>query len=176
MNADTSVIDMAAWLLKHVDAIALHPAADEFLDELKQRVGEIERMINRPAPYRDLGTCPTVLADGYGQRVCLHPLTAKMGQTDIQCAGCGTPWNVEKLIRFRVDEADDTPFTQRQILDIMAQIGEPIPMSTWRTWRVAGKLIERQEWYVAEPKYRLRDVRELREKHGAHRVKRQAKS
>ncbi|PQM45681.1 hypothetical protein C1Y40_04125 [Mycobacterium talmoniae] len=159
--ANPSEVAMAAWLLKHVDAIALHPGADEFYDELEQRVKEIDRMINRPKSPVELGRCPTLLTEGYGQRQCTANLVARPADRQIQCPSCKTTYDVEKLIHDRLDEAKDWLFSEREVLDIMDGIGEPIPRRTWRSWRANGKLIDRSET-GSEPRYWISDVRELR--------------
>lgn len=156
-----SEVSMAAWLLAHVDGIALHPAADEFLDELKQRVREIERMINRPEPSLAFGRCPTMLTIGNGTRQCDALLSADREAIEIQCRGCKTTFEVKTLIRQRLDEVAGWLFNAREVLDIMAAISEPVPARTWQHWRREGIVKSRSEW-DAEPKYLISDVRDAR--------------
>lgn len=153
---------IALWLAQHVNAIAADKAANVCYREIDEITNDIGRMINRPLPHRDLGTCPTILTDGYGSsRECRNPLTAKRGQTEIQCDSCKATFDVEALIRQRIDDVADWLFTAREILDIMASIGEPIAASTWRRWRATGKIESRNE-LGSEPKYLLSEVRALR--------------
>lgn len=153
---------LALWLAEHIPAIASDPGSAVCYREIRELVTDIERTINRPTTPRELGPCPAMLTDGYGQRRCQTRLTAKHDETDVQCWKCKTTHNVETLIRDALEDVKDWLWTAREVLDFMGLIGEPITDRTWRRWRSDGRVVSRNET-GAEPKYLLSEVRELRE-------------
>jgi hypothetical protein len=152
-------IPMAAWLCKHVDAIGLHPGAGEFLEELNQRVEEIERAINRPVDDMFCGHCPTIMDD---QEPCAESLYARWEyklehhEVEIHCRGCDHTHKTDALLARAFDTAWEL-YTEVEVFETMRSVGQDIPLRTWRYWRKSGKLQSRNELGV-EPKYWLHEV------------------
>ena len=157
-----TLVGLASWLLEHIDALALHPAVDEFADELKQRVGEIERMINRPELPRYLGPCPTLLdreqvkrikhrdIDGKRQ-MCSTQLTADRKATKVTCPVCETTHDADELVRLMRNHLEYEPMTSVELLGsrtsdlpgVLEQLGEPVARSTFHYWRKERRLAPR---------------------------------
>jgi hypothetical protein len=119
----------------------------------------IEKCVNRPIPPLDLGPCPTLTAD---QTACGADLQAKREEVEVTCHKCRITYNVKDVIDHALESAKHWLYTERELLALMGQIGEPIPRGTWWTWRSKGLIESRNEW-GAEPKYWLEDARRLRE-------------
>jgi hypothetical protein len=67
---------------------------------------------------------------------------------------------IEDLIKGSLDNARGLLYNERELLEIMAHIGEHIPRGTWWSWRQRGVIVNKNEW-GAEPRYLLEDAREL---------------
>lgn len=147
----------ANWLARNVSAIAADEGFGLCYREIAEVISDIEHMINRPYPNIYCGPCPAIV-DG---EKCATGLDVKRGTQTVECWKCHTVHYVDTLIRDAVDSVFQLSFTQREVRDILAVIGEPIPASTWRNWRQKGVLIDRSE-NGAEPRYWLSDIRELR--------------
>ena len=147
----------ALWLAKNVSAIACDESAGMCYAEIKQIIDEIERQINRPENQIECGPCPTIDED---QQRCAVGLRAKPGDVEVTCWKCKQTHNVRKLIDQALEDCKRLLFSESEILDIMAQIGEHIPRGTWWSWRSRGVIESRNEW-DAEPKYWLEDARLL---------------
>jgi hypothetical protein len=132
----------AKWLATNVNAIASHPAADEFADELEQRTREIQRIVNRPNPPRFIGPCPGSLDAGHDRdchkphpHTCGTALKAHRTAIDITCPACRTTHNVERVANHLGARADAMRLTSEEILAVMQTLGTPIPERTWLRWR-----------------------------------------
>jgi hypothetical protein len=147
----------AIWLSKHVNAVACSEDFGMCYAEIKQLIDAIEKQINRPENEIECGPCPTL--DDAGEK-CPVDLRAKQGDSEVTCWKCKQTHNVRKLIDDALDDCKEWLWSEKEILDIMAQIGEHIPRGTWWNWRQRGLIESRNEW-DAEPKYTLQDVREL---------------
>ena len=87
-------------------------------------------------------------------------LRAKQGDTEVTCWKCKQTHNVKQLIADALEDCKRWLWSESELLDIMAQIGESIPRGTWWNWRQRGLIESRNEW-DAEPKYWLEDARTL---------------
>lgn len=162
---DADPTGLCAWLSRHTDAIANHPAADEFCDELDQRVGQTLRIINRPRTQLYCGLCPTELTDNYGQRICNRELIAHRGDLEVQCPACKATHSVEQLCDRAADTVNDRSFTVEELMDTVLPmiVREDIPLRTMQHWIATGKLVPVGYNRDAVPRFLLSDVRKLRE-------------
>lgn len=152
---------LAVLLSRNTDRLAQLESAGQCFAEVEALIGELERVINRPRPKRFCGVCPT-MRDEKGLEVqCGESLYAKHDDASVTCWRCKQSFDVERMIQDAVDNVRGLLYNANEILEIMKQIGEPIPPRTWRYWRANGKIPERNEW-GAEPGYWLEDVRRLR--------------
>lgn len=151
----------ALHLSQHVPLIACREDAGVMFAEIRNAVEEITRAINRPHSKKFCGVCPTMRDDKGLEVQCGESLYAKHDDVLVTCWRCKQSYDVERLIQDAVDNVRGLLYSANEILEIMKQIGEPIPPRTWRYWRANGKIPERNEW-GAEPGYWLEDVRRLR--------------
>lgn len=156
-HATNATRSAAVWLAKNVNAIACDEAAGLCYGEIKHVIDEIERMINRPENVVECGPCPTINAD---QTECAVGLRAKRGDAEVSCWKCKQTHNVKHLIEQALEDCKRWLWSESEILDIMAQIGEQIPRGTWWNWRTRGLIESRNEW-DAEPRFWLEDARLL---------------
>ncbi|KLO25888.1 hypothetical protein ABW16_21485 [Mycolicibacter heraklionensis] len=156
---------LCAWLSRHTDAIANHPAADEFCDELNQRVGQTLRIINRPQTHMYCGLCPAELTDNYGTRICNRELMAPRGASEVQCPACKTTHSVDELCERKIETVNDEPFTIEELVDTVLPmiVREYIPSRTLQHWAATGKLVPTGYDNKGNPRFLLSDVRKLRE-------------
>lgn len=163
----TTPIVMARWLAERVYVLAGLELVGECFTQIEHLVADIERTINRPESQRYCGNCPTPLDDHQrrllrhsgeeDRETCSTPLYAKKpDDVQVECWKCHHTHNIEKIIQEAIARRHELLYTEREILEIMAEIGKPIPDRTWRYWRASGKLINRSEW-TAEPAYWLED-------------------
>ena len=153
---------MSLWLADHVSAIAAEESAGDICAEIKRCIDEIERCINRPVPDRYLGPCPTLLTDGYGQRVCGTELTAPRAADTVQCPVCGTTHRTAALHEEQMRRTDEMSFTISDLHRLILPINrEYVPLRTLQHW-VARNLLVPTGWVDAEPRFLLADVRALR--------------
>jgi hypothetical protein len=132
-------------------------------------VDRIEASINRPRPKRYAGNCPTTVED---EQRCATPLYAdKHEDTQVTCWRCKCTYVIDDLIKGSLDNARGWLFGEREILEIMAQIGRHIPRGTWWTWKQRGIIQNKNEW-GAEPRYLLEDVQSAYEERVGKRERR----
>jgi len=164
-NADP--VALCGWLNRHIDMIANHPAADEFCDELDERVRQALRIINRPRAPRYVGPCPQMVDEAHDEdcsekhpHKCDTALRATHNADHVICPECGALHeDLDELGRQLLDGIDDWWLSRDNLLFTMEAMGRPLARSTFYQWRKARVL---PELLVAgEPRYRVADVREL---------------
>jgi hypothetical protein len=149
--------EMVSWLIRHVSSVALNESAGQCLNEFRGLVSEIERCINRPRPKRYCGNCPTLDED---EQRCATPLYAEShDDNQVECWRCHKTFVIDDLIQGSLDNARGWLFSEREVLDIMAQIGRHIPRGTWWSWKDRGVIVNKNEW-GAEPRFLLEDVQD----------------
>lgn len=149
--------EKAMFIAKHVHVLANREDAGKCLSDVRWMVDRIEAVVNRPRPKRYAGNCPTLTDE---QR-CATPLYAdKHDDPQVTCWRCKNTYIIDDLIKGSLENAKGLLYTEREVLEIMAQIGEHIPRGTWWSWRSRGVIESSNEW-GAEPRYLLDDVREL---------------
>ena len=88
----------ARWLIRHVDWIGHHPAADDCAREM----ADAWRWLTTAAgmhPSPPLFSCPVVHPDAEGE--CGGPVRAELTTFGVRCAKCGERWDGnERLARF----------------------------------------------------------------------------
>lgn len=149
--------NLAKWLATNIHAIANNPHAHVCYAEVKQAITDIDKVINRPETQQYCGPCPTLSEDN---TPCKVGLFAKRDDTEIQCWKCKTTHNIEQLIQQALETVKELGYTAEEILGFMADIGQPIPPSTWRKWRAEGKIQPRSH-RGDTPLYWISDIRAL---------------
>lgn len=163
-----NTLEMVDWLTQNAAAIACDETAGEIFRDVREAVESIERMVNRPMPPKYCGTCPTPVEDGDDDETCRVGLYAewdrktKQHEREVTCWKCHAVYDSKQLIDDALAETDGWLHTAQEVLELMAQIGEPISDRTWRHWRKTGAIQSRNE-LGPEPKYFIGEVRYLRE-------------
>lgn len=162
---------LASWLAQNAHAIAADKAADVCYSEIKEVITDIEKVINRPAPPRVLGPCPTQVDSSHDKdcdkqhpHTCALALTAKNDATQITCPRCRTTHDVEELLARQIRDTDDYNFSLTELHQTaLPALREYVPLRTLQHWAASGRLQPRDHGPDGEPKYLLADVRRLRE-------------
>lgn len=172
-------IELAAvWLAHQPRAIRAVPTVTEMHDDVTEAVAHVRRLVDR-LPERVLkGPCPYVGYDARGDRaVCGARLYAERGEEWIRCPRCGSLHEVRALEAAALHGVEDRLFELRELLVLMAELGEPVPKATLYAWandprrkRLSPRGWKRPTGQITDvwidrrdtPVYRLGDVRELR--------------
>jgi hypothetical protein len=148
-------VDKALLVAANVHVIANREDAGKCLADARWMVEAIEKSINRPRPKKYCGNCPSLTED---EDRCATPLYANShDDNQVTCWRCKCTYVIEDLIKGSLDNAKGLLYSERETLDIMAQIGRHIPRGTWWTWKQRGIIVNRNEW-GAEPRFLLEDV------------------
>lgn len=163
---------LCGWLNRHIDSIANHPAADEFCDELDERVRQALRIINRPHPPHEFGPCPSMLEAGHNEQ-CTEPahphrcnayLFGGHHATEVGCDRCGATHATEGLFERQLEIVGEYSYTIKQLGEtILPALREYVPLRTMQHWVATGKLVPSGYGRNAEPRFMLGDVRKLRD-------------
>lgn len=165
-----TAVRMSMWLHKHVSALASAECADETFTDVSDAMEKIRRAVNRPAPPKTCGPCPTygrhtdkgfVIEDTRSQ--CGTRLEARENAVEVRCPTCKQTHNVEALTTKLTNDMHYMSFTIKQLLDVVLPRGnEHIPRRTLYDWAAKGRLKATGEEADGTPKYMLADVRILR--------------
>lgn len=166
---------LSYWLATNISVVAADDAAGMCFDEIHAHIGRILSIINRPIPPRFCGPCPSTSEDD-DRRQCGMALMAKRESAEVKCPQCKQTHNVEALMSRLLGEVDHWRFTRKELLLIMATLGESLNERTFRRWRehnvVKPRGYRRPDGRISltrhsdhdEPVYRLSDVRSARNK------------
>lgn len=148
---------LAFWLGQHTDSIAGDEAAGDCFREIRDHMTRILATINRPVPPRFCGPCPASHPDDDRKR-CSTALMAKRDAIEVVCPCCETTHNVDDLMRRLLAEVDHFRLTRKEVLLIMATLGDKLSDRTFRHWRKLG---------IVKPcGYRRPDGRDAFNRHG----------
>jgi len=155
--------DMAGWLHAHVSALALDEAAKEHYFDIKGIVDDIERVINRPVPWRWCGPCPTW--DEKTNTYCGHELNCRDDAREVYCRHCHRTHNPDRLQLAMVKELLAQQLTIADILKANRMLPEDFRVSerTLRHWRQHNLLLP-CNWRDDEPLYLWADIERLKAK------------
>lgn len=163
----TTPAALATFLADNIPAIACDEAAGELFRDVRNAVDAIERAINRPIEPKYCGNCPAIIEDKQGQELeCATALYVPWDHhtqqypVEVECWRCKVSYSVDKLIQDALNSIAGLLYSAREVQELMAQIGQPIPPRTWRYWRAEEKIIVRG-WRGAEPMYWINDVKDL---------------
>ena len=166
------------WCSKVNGSFAGLPEAKVCFEQMQTLIKDIERCINRPVEPVAVGPCPTLVAP---DRECGWALEAHPGDVEVTCQSCRMTYNVERLRSAHLASIGHRRYTRRDLLTLMARIGEPVASSTMHDWirterlkcrgyqrpTAPGKLPRfglTKQSDADKPVYRLEDARKLRNK------------
>lgn len=152
----------AAWLNRHLNAIACAPMAGAIMADIRTIHHQILTAINRNSRMY-CGPCTTVVAhDHQGADVeCQHDLYAdRETPDDIQCPRCKRWLNPREQLLTTIRRRDLLP--EATLLDTLAVLGEPVSRVQLYGWIKAGQLVARgyvHDGRVVKHRVRQRDPR-----------------
>lgn len=122
----------ARWLLRNVQSIAMHPAADEAYDEITDAVRQAYRVIDRVADLLLAGRCAE----------CEMALYARPTDETVTCRGCETQHLTAERRDAMIPEACGMLVDASTSLAwIHKFLGEVIPRGTWDSWVSRGRIV-----------------------------------
>lgn len=157
-----AVTDLAPWLLKRLQRLAGHAAAEEAVDEICAAVRAAWRVVDRRPDRQFAGYCPG----------CSVALYVRPGAIQARCRDCDAdPVDVREQWDGLAAQIDDQLFQAATMAAILGQLGRPVPAGTIRRWAWAGteeepvtpRLFARGHDRSGRPLYRVSDVLALRE-------------
>lgn len=172
-----STTDLAKWLKYYSGAIRTSECAGETFGDITRIVDRGLALINRPEPPIYRGPCPTVRNhDERGKPVaCGHSLYAERGADFAKCPRCKVEHDIARLEAKLLADMSAYLFTATQLFQVLRELGEPIPKSTFYLWRKLGKIQprgwmhdgRRTDHFIHRndaPLFSLEDARRLRAK------------
>ncbi len=174
----TDTAKLSFWLGQHTESVAGGEDAGQCFNEIRDHMTRILATINRPTPPRFCGPCPASHPDD-DRRQCTTALMAKRDATEVKCPQCKTTHNIDELLRRLMADVEHWRFTRKEVLLIMATLGDKLSDRTFRHWRKLGIVkpcgYRRPDGRDAftrhgdddEPLYRLSEVRRAKHKMAA---------
>lgn len=144
--------NLARWLQANTHAIARLNIAGNIYRDINRlvgpdrRSGDLIRAIDRTPERHFAGLCPTIRGhDHEGQPIeCEQPLYAELDDRTTTCPECGHTIDVEQNRR-RAAESRDL-LTTTKIVEVTANIGEPITEEQLDKWIEAKRLRCKKAW------------------------------
>lgn len=157
---DVATIEEAArWMAGFPNLLAGHPAAVEMHDELRVRVKDARRCIDRPADRVYVGECDTPNAET--GKVCKAKLFAVVGSIGVTCRECTTSFCVPDRQRDMLLKLRSQVVTAREAEKALKPFfGRSVNVKTLRTWINRGVLHNHADADEA-PKVLVADVLDL---------------
>jgi hypothetical protein len=157
---DVTTIEQAArWMAGFPNLLAGHPAAVEMHDELRVRVRDARRAIDRPADLVHVGVC-----GGWNEaenKRCKVNLFAIVGHIEVTCRECGTSFCVGDRQRDLLLKLRSQVVTAKQAEKALKPFfGRTLSVKTLRTW-INRKVIENRAGEGQEPRVLVADVLNL---------------
>jgi hypothetical protein len=157
---DVSTIEQAArWMAGFPNLLAGHPAAVEMHDELRLRVRDARRAIDRPADVVHVGEC-----GGWNEvenKKCTVNLFAVLGHIEVTCRACETTFCVGDRQRDLLLKLRTQVVTARQAEKALKPFfGRMLNVKTLRTW-INRQVIKNRAKEGEEPKVLVADVLDL---------------
>lgn len=137
---DVATIEEAArWMAGFPNLLAGHPAAVEMHDELRARVREARRCIDRPADRVYVGECGRPL--DYAGETCKAKLFAVVGHIEVTCRECSTSYCVGDRQRDMLLKLRSKVVTAAEVEKALKPFfGRSVNIKTLRTWINRGAL------------------------------------
>lgn len=157
---DDTLPSMSRWLLRHVDRIRTHEAADEAHDEITTAVQQTYHVIDRPADRTYAGPC-THTESG---ETCGADLYARPGVAETVCRLCGSEYRVEDRQAWMRGQLEDHLGSSSYVAMVATGLGVKVSPSTVRMWVLRHKLHPRHHAPPRtpggdpQPLYRVGDV------------------
>jgi len=111
-------------LMRHIDAIRRHPAANELFDEITDAIKQARRAVDRPADRVYLGQCMVETPDEDGRQVtCLAELFSRPQASEVSCRVCGAEHEVGERRAWLMQRAKDMIVTVKEAATFIGEVG-----------------------------------------------------
>lgn len=138
----TALEQAAVWMACHPHQLRAHEAAGEMLRDITGALGDLRRIVDRPAELRYLGPCPGELRAGVP---CEFGLRAEPGETWVRCGRCNHQHSVADLQAKARVIAEDRLYTLSEMGNVLAAVGARVGRATLYRW-AADRRIEPRGW------------------------------
>lgn len=146
---------VARWLLNHVTWLRHHKAGAEAVEEITSVIGQVWRVVDRPAGRWFAGPC-----DG-----CERDLYAKDGADSVHCRDCDLVYDVGARREWLLEQANDRLVTAAELARAVSWLGtEPLTADRIRKWAERKRIVAKGHTYHRGnqiPTYLVRDAIEL---------------
>lgn len=129
--ADT-IPAMAAWLQRHPNWLAIHPAADELHNSITGAIKAAQHAIDRPADRVYCGPC--------GWSDCNFDLYARPDDRTVRCPGCNRQHDVDERRSWLLEEARHHLGTSTEVAGFVRMLGIPCTPAAVRNHADRGSI------------------------------------
>ena len=149
---------IAAWLVRHVDAIRHDPGGGQTYDKVTDAIASARRIIDAPAGRMFAGPCGSETDAGR----CGADLYAAIDAPSVSCQECGAKWDVGERRADLLEQARSrlasAPECERMLPWF---VGSPIRATRIRQWASRGRIMAKGADLAGVPLYRIGDVVDL---------------
>lgn len=142
---------LAAWLVRNVNAVRLHPQAGSIVRTIGDAVRAARSVVDRPPDKWFAGPCDECSADMYAQ----------IRYGSVQCPSCGCEYDVEERRESLLSVIEDQWATAEELSSALGTLGKSVTSERIRKWSSRGKLVKLPPHpgdSNKRPRYRVADV------------------
>lgn len=151
----TSETEAAEWMARFPALLAMHPAADEMLDEVTDVAARVRRMVDSAPDRRYLGRCG-VVTEGVE---CTDSLFGAIHRDTVLCHTCGSEHDAHARWSQIQDRVRGYLATASEIAELIAPLfGARVNVNTVRTWALRGRIATRGHNAGAVPLHLVGEV------------------
>jgi len=149
---------IAAWLLRHVNAIRHDEGGGQTYDELTDAIASARRIIDAPAGRMFAGPCGSETDAGR----CGADLYAAIDAPSVSCQECGAKWDTGERRADLLARARDRLASASECERMLPWfVGAPIKATRIRQWSSRGRILAKSADLTGNPLYRIGDVVDL---------------
>lgn len=142
---------------QNVERIVMHPECVGLLTDMRTRIAEATRVIDRPPDQWYIGQCTAQLDNG----VCTRDLYAREGASSVRCPGCRTEHDVSQRRAVLLEAVENVLATATEIARAVHLLPTPVTRATIYSYAHRGRLVQKGTSTRGEPLYRVGDVLDL---------------
>lgn len=155
LTAPDTARGYARWLLRYANHIRQHPAAVQLIDEVRDAITRVRRVIDRPPERLFFGRCGAEL-DNDG--LCTESLYGYAARSTVVCPTCGTEWGIAARRAWLLEIVEDEVAYSGLLAGLVSGLGVPIASSTIRNMAKKGRIRALAVDARHRPLYRIGDV------------------
>lgn len=148
LNVENRIVPLARWLMRHAGWIAMHPAADDIVDEIGECIRLAWRALDTAPDKVYIGTCSTVVEHWWGDDerpegpapACLQELYAREGDWEKRCPICATIHDVRERQAVLSTAVEYQYVPARDLIGLVTDRGKRLTDPMLRSLRRRGKV------------------------------------